>query len=79
MGQIPHEGIVMVKRQATPRMRAIWGGMWPYAIENKVGTTKGIHLLNFQGENNLEGVQKPSSNDHLAINVAYVRTSVWRN
>jgi len=28
--------------------------------ENKIGTTKGIHLLNLQGENNLEGVQKPS-------------------
>ncbi len=28
--------------------------------ENKVRTIEGIHLLNFQGENNLENVQKPS-------------------
>jgi hypothetical protein len=28
--------------------------------ENKIGTTKGIHLLKFKGEKNLEGVQKPS-------------------
>jgi hypothetical protein len=28
--------------------------------ENKVGTTKGIHLLNFQGEKNPKGVQNPS-------------------
>jgi hypothetical protein len=28
--------------------------------ENKVGTTKGIHSLNFHGENSFEGVQKPS-------------------
>jgi len=30
----------------------------PY--ENKVETTKGIHMLNLFGENNPEGVQKPS-------------------
>jgi hypothetical protein len=28
--------------------------------ENKVGTTKGIHSLNLQGENSPKGVQKPS-------------------
>jgi hypothetical protein len=44
----------------------------PY--ENKVGTTTGIHLLNLYDENNLEGVQKPSQNDHLLINAACVRT-----
>jgi hypothetical protein len=27
--------------------------------ENKIGTTKRIHLLNLQGENSLKGVQKP--------------------
>jgi hypothetical protein len=32
----------------------------PIQYENKVGTIKGIHLLNLQGENNIEGVQKPS-------------------
>jgi len=47
----------------------------PMQYENKVRTTKRIHLLNFQGENSFEGVQKPSSNDHLTINVAYVGTS----
>jgi hypothetical protein len=36
--------------------------------ENKVETTKGIHSLSFLGENNLEGVQKPSWKDHLPIN-----------
>jgi hypothetical protein len=32
----------------------------PTQYENKVGTTKGIHLLNLQGENNHESVQKLS-------------------
>jgi hypothetical protein len=27
MGRTPPEGLVMVKRWAAPRMRAIWGGM----------------------------------------------------
>jgi ribosomal protein L29 len=31
-------------------------------------------LLNFQIENNFEGVQKPSQKDHLSINVACVGT-----
>jgi hypothetical protein len=42
--------------------------------ENKIRTIKGIHLLNFQGENSLEGVKKPSHKDHLLINVACVGT-----
>ncbi len=41
----------------------------PIQYENKVGTTKKIHSLNFQNENSLKGVQKPSQNDHLPINV----------
>jgi hypothetical protein len=28
--------------------------------ENKVGTTKGMHSLNFQRENSSKGVQKPT-------------------
>jgi hypothetical protein len=40
--------------------------------ENKVGTTERIHSLNLQGENSFEGVQKPSQNDHLPINVTCV-------
>jgi hypothetical protein len=40
--------------------------------ENKVRTTKGIHSLNLQGENSLEGIQKPSHKDHLSINAACV-------
>ncbi len=32
MGQIPPKSLIMVKRWATPRTRAIRGGMWPYAI-----------------------------------------------
>jgi hypothetical protein len=42
--------------------------------ENKVGTTEGIHLLNPQGENNPEGVQKPSQKDHLVINMTCAGT-----
>jgi hypothetical protein len=42
--------------------------------ENKIRTIEGIHLLNLQGENNLEGVQKPSHKDHLLINVTCVET-----
>jgi hypothetical protein len=48
MGRIPLEGLLMAKRWAIPRMCAIWGGMWPMQCENKVGTTKGIHLLNLR-------------------------------
>jgi len=48
----------------------------PVQYENKVGTIKGIHLLNLQGENNSEGVQKPSQKDHLLINVAFVGTTI---
>jgi hypothetical protein len=40
--------------------------------ENKIGTTERIHSLIFQGENSFEGVQKPSQDDHLPINVARV-------
>ncbi len=40
--------------------------------ENKFGTIEEIHLLNLQGENSLEGVQKPSQKDHLSINAACV-------
>ncbi len=32
MGQTPPKGLVMVKRQATPKTCAIWGGMQPCAI-----------------------------------------------
>jgi hypothetical protein len=42
--------------------------------ENKVGTIEGIHSLNLQGENNLEGVQKPFQKNHLLINVTCVET-----
>jgi hypothetical protein len=41
--------------------------------ENKVGTIEEIRLLNLQGENNPEGVQKPSQKDHLSINVTCIR------
>jgi hypothetical protein len=39
---------------------------------NKAETIVGIYLQNFMGENSPEGVQKPSQNDHLLINVACV-------
>jgi hypothetical protein len=42
--------------------------------ENKVETTKGIHSLNLQGENNPEGVQKPSQKNHLLINATCIGT-----
>jgi hypothetical protein len=37
--------------------------------ENKVETTKGIHLLNLLGEKDPENCQKPSHKYHLLINV----------
>jgi hypothetical protein len=43
--------------------------------ENKVGTIKIIHLLNFQGVNNFESVKNPSHKDHLPINVACIGIS----
>jgi hypothetical protein len=42
--------------------------------ENKIETTKGIHLQNPLGENNPKGVQKPSQNDHLTINATCIGT-----
>ncbi len=64
----------MAKKQATPRTRVIWGGCGPMQYENKVETTKGIHSLNLQGENNPEGVQKPSQKNHLLINATCIGT-----
>jgi hypothetical protein len=37
-----------------------WATKRHVQYENKVKTTMGIHLQNLFGENNLEGVQKPS-------------------
>ncbi len=42
----------------------------PY--DNKVEIVKGIHMLNLLGENNPEGVQKPSQKDQSLINVICV-------
>jgi hypothetical protein len=47
--------------------------------KNKVGTIKAIHLLNLQGENNFENVQKPFQKDHLSINVTCIGMSTWKN
>jgi hypothetical protein len=41
--------------------------------ENKVYTYVGIHSQNLLGEKNLEGVQKPSQNDHLQINATCIK------
>jgi len=60
MGQTPLESLVMAKRWATPRTRAIWVECGPMQYENKVRTTKGIHSLNLQGENNPINFQNPS-------------------
>jgi len=79
MGWIPLKGLVMAKRQATPRTCVIWGGMWLLAMWNKIEITNGIHSLNFLGENNPKGVQKPSKKDHLLTNGACFRMSIWRN
>jgi hypothetical protein len=51
----------------------IRSGIWPMQYETKIKTTKRIHLLNFLGENNPKGVQKPSWKDHLFTNATYVR------
>jgi hypothetical protein len=40
--------------------------------ENKVETIVGIHLWNLLLEVNFEGVQTPSKNDHLQINVTCI-------
>ncbi len=31
-GRTPPKGLVVAKKRTIPRTRAIWGGMWPYAI-----------------------------------------------
>jgi hypothetical protein len=64
MGQIPPKGLVMAKRWVVPRKFGVECG--PMQYENKVGTTKEIHSLNFQGENNPKGVQKYISKRPLA-------------
>ncbi len=46
--------------------------------ENKVETIVGMHSQNLLGENNLEGVQKPSEKGHLQINVGCVRMPTWK-
>jgi hypothetical protein len=43
--------------------------------ENKVEIIVGIHLWNLLLEVNLEGVQTPSKNDHLQINVTCIGMS----
>jgi len=47
-----------------------------YQYENKAEIIEGIHSLSFLGENNPEGVQKPSQKDHLLTNGACVRMPV---
>jgi hypothetical protein len=39
----------------------------------------GVHSQFFFGENNLEGVQKPSQNDNLQINATCIKMPSWRN
>ncbi len=46
---------------------------------NKVETIVGIYLQNFMGENSPKGVQKPSQNDHLQINVTCFGMPIWNN
>jgi hypothetical protein len=70
MGQTPPKDLIMAKRRATPKTCAIRHGMWPCMIWKQ--------SLNNYG-NPFGGVQKPSQNDHLQINVTCVKMSTWRN
>jgi hypothetical protein len=54
MGRTPLKGLV----KGRPMQFGVECDLVQY--ENKVGTIEGVHLLNLQGENSLEGVQKPS-------------------
>jgi len=74
MGQIPHEGLVMAKRQAIPKTCAIWVECGHVQYENKSETIEGIHSLNLQGEFFFESVQKPSQKDHFLIIATCVGT-----
>jgi hypothetical protein len=67
MGQIPPKILVMAKKQATPKICVIQGGICLVQYESKAKTVKKIQSLNSLGENNLEGVQNPSQKDHLLI------------
>jgi hypothetical protein len=78
MGQTTLKGLVMAKKQATPKTCVIQSGMWPLTIWEQ-SWIKRIQSLNFLGENNFEGVQKPSQKDHLLTNGAYIGMSVWMN
>jgi hypothetical protein len=49
-------------------------GCDPLRDENKVETIKRIYSLNLLHENNFEGVQKPSQNDHLPIKTTCIGT-----
>jgi hypothetical protein len=73
MELIPHEGLVMAKRQTTPKTMQFEMECDFMQYENKVKTTKGINSPNLLGENIPKGVQKPSQKDHLSINVACIR------
>ncbi len=60
MGRIPPKGLVMAKRWTISKIVQFEVECDFVQYESKVETIKGIDSLNFFGENNLKGVQKPS-------------------
>jgi len=60
MVQTTHESLVIAKGWPFQEHMQLEAECDPEWYENKVQTTKKIHLLNFLGENNFKGVQKPS-------------------
>jgi hypothetical protein len=79
MGQTPPKGLVMAKRQATPRTCVIWHGMWYCVIWNQSWNNYGNPLANLSGENSFKGVQTPSLKGLMHINVTCIRMPSWKN
>ncbi len=79
MGQTPPKGLVWIRGKPLQGCMQFRVECDLVKHENKVGTIKGIHSLNLQGENNPKGVQKPSQKDHLPINAACIGMLTWKN
>ncbi len=72
MGWIPLDGLVMVKRWVAPRYVG-------FDVGKQSWNNYRNPFANLPGENNLEGVQKPSQKGHLQINAGCVRMSTLKS
>jgi hypothetical protein len=80
MGQILHEGLVMVKRWVAPRTCVIWHEMWPCAIwEQSWNDCEDLYLEFFGWKHFWKCSKIILEGGHLQINVICVGIPTWRN